>query len=160
MQQTATIPPEDETLKALEIIEKREKDPKNLVKILQEIQKELGYVPESAQRLVAEKTKIPVSQIYGILSFYNFFRLFPPGRHRISICLGTACYVKGSKNILNKIKATYKILPGQTTEDRKFSLDTVRCLGCCALAPVMAVDNNIYARNNPNKVLEILKKYT
>lgn len=163
MQQTtqqATISPEDETLKAVEIIENQEHDAKNLVKILQEIQKELGYVPENAQRLVAEKTRVPVSKIYGILSFYNFFRLYPPGRHRINICLGTACYVKGSKNILNKIEEAYNILPGQTTKDRKFSLDTVRCLGCCALAPVMAVDGNVYARNNPTKVLEILKKFT
>ncbi len=163
MQQTtqqATISPEDETLKAVEIIENQEHDAKNLVKILQEIQKELGYVPENAQRLVAEKTRVPVSKIYGILSFYNFFRLYPPGRHRINICLGTACYVKGSKNILNKIEDAYNILPGQTTKDRKFSLDTVRCLGCCALAPVMAVDGNVYARNNPTKVLEILKKFT
>jgi NADH:ubiquinone oxidoreductase subunit E len=159
MQQVAT-PPEDETAKMLEIIENSEHDPSHLVKLLQELQAELGYVPETAQRLVAKKTNTPASQIYGILSFYNFFRLFPPGRHRVSVCLGTACYVKGSKNILNKIKEKYKLLPGQTTEDRKFSLDTVRCLGCCALAPVMAVDSNIYARNNPTKVLEILKKYT
>jgi len=159
MQQVAT-PPEDESSKALEIIENSEYGPNHLVKLLQEIQAELGYVPETAQRLVAQKTNTPVSQVYGILSFYNFFRLFPPGRHRVSVCLGTACYVKGSKNILNKIKEKYKLLPGQTTEDRKFSLDTVRCLGCCALAPVMAVDSNIYARNKPTKVLEILQKYT
>ena len=159
MQQVAT-PPEDETSKTLQIIENKEHGPNHLVKLLQEIQAELGYVPETAQRLVAQKTNTPVSQVYGILSFYNFFRLFPPGRHRVSVCLGTACYVKGSKNILNKIKEKYKLLPGQTTEDRKFSLDTVRCLGCCALAPVMAVDSNIYARNKPTKVLEILQKYT
>ena len=159
MQQVAT-PPEDETAKLIEIIENTEHSPSHLVKLLQEIQEELGYVPETAQRLVAQKTNTPVSQVYGILSFYNFFRLFPPGRHRVSVCLGTACYVKGSKNILNKIKEKYKLLPGQTTEDRKFSLDTVRCLGCCALAPVMAVDSNIYARNKPTKVLEILQKYT
>jgi len=158
MQQVAT-PPEDETAKTLEIIENSEHGPDHLVKLLQEIQGALGYVPETAQRLVAQKTHTPVSQVYGILSFYNFFRLFPPGRHQVSVCLGTACYVKGSKAILNKIKEKYKLLPGQTTEDRKFSLDTVRCLGCCALAPVMAVDNNIYARNNPTKVLEILKMY-
>jgi len=158
MQQVAT-PPEDETARLIEIIENNEHSPSHLVKLLQEIQAELGYVPETAQRLVAKKTNTPVSQVYGILSFYNFFRLFPPGRHRVSVCLGTACYVKGSKAILNKIKEKYKLLPGQTTEDRKFSLDTVRCLGCCALAPVMAVDSNVYARNKPAKVLEILKMY-
>jgi NADH:ubiquinone oxidoreductase subunit E len=159
MQEVATTPPEDEISKTLQIIENKTHDSTQLVKLLQEIQSELGYVPETAQRLVAQKTNTPLSQVYGILSFYNFFRLFPPGRHQVSVCLGTACYVKGSKTILNKIKEKYKLLPGQTTEDRKFSLDTVRCLGCCALAPVVAVDNNIYARNNPTKVLEILKTY-
>ena len=158
MQQVAA-PSKDETSKILEIIENSEHGPDHLVKLLQEIQGELGYVPKAAQRLVAKKTHTPASQVYGILSFYNFFRLFPPGRHQVSVCLGTACYVKGSKVILNKIKEKYKLLPGQTTEDRKFSLDTVRCLGCCALAPVMSVDKHIYARNNPNKVLEILKMY-
>jgi NADP-reducing hydrogenase subunit HndA len=92
---------------------------------------------------------MPVSHIYGILSFYNFFRLFPPGRHRVTVCLGTACYVKGSRNILKEITSRYELEPGQTTSDRRFSLDIVRCVGCCAIGPVMTVNDRVYGRMNP-----------
>lgn len=158
MQQVAA-PPEDETSKTLEVIENSEHDPNHLVKILQEIQAELGYVPETAQRLVAQKTNTPVSQIYGILSFYNFFRLFPPGRHRVNVCLGTACYVKGSRNILKEITSRYELEPGQTTGDRRFSLDIVRCVGCCAIGPVMTVNDRVYGRMKPEKVKTVLREF-
>ena len=158
MQQVAT-PPEDETSKALEIIENREHDPNHLVKLLQEIQSELGYVPESAQRLISRKMNTPMSQIYGILSFYNFFRLFPPGRHRVTVCLGTACYVKGSKNILREITSRYELEPGQTTGDRRFSLDIVRCVGCCAIGPVITVNGQVYGKMKPQEVKDVLGKY-
>jgi len=142
------------------IIENGSGDSDNLIKILQEIQLKLGYVPKQAQRMVAEKLQIAVSRIYGVVTFYNFFRLNPPGKHSINVCLGTACYVRGGKAILNTIKKVYNIEPGQTTPDREFSLETVRCLGCCALAPVMAIDGNTYARNNPAKTREILRQFT
>ncbi len=158
MQQVAA-PPEDETSKTLEVIENSEHDPNHLVKILQEIQAELGYVPETAQRLVAQKTNTPASQIYGILSFYNFFRLFPPGRHRVNVCLGTACYVKGSRIILKEITSRYELEPGQTTGDRRFSLDIVRCVGCCAIGPVMTVNDRVYGRMKPEKVTTVLREY-
>jgi NADP-reducing hydrogenase subunit HndA len=158
MQQVAT-PPEDETSKTLEIIENSEHDPNHLVKILQEIQAELGYVPETAQRLISVKMHMPVSHIYGILSFYNFFRLFPPGRHRVTVCLGTACYVKGSRNILKEITSRYELEPGQTTSDRRFSLDIVRCVGCCAIGPVMTVNDRVYGRMKPEKVRTVLREY-
>ncbi len=158
MQQVAA-PPEDETSKALEIIENSEHDPNHLVKLLQEIQAELGYVPEAAQRLVAQKTNTPASQIYGILSFYNFFRLFPPGRHRVSVCLGTACYVKGSRNILKEITSRYELEPGQTTGDRRFSFDIVRCVGCCAIGPVMTVNDRVYGRMKPENVKTVLREF-
>ena len=158
MRQVAT-PPEDETSKALEIIQNSEHDPNHLVKILQDIQAKLGYVPETAQRLVAQKTNTPESQIYGILSFYNFFRLFPPGRHRVSVCLGTACYVKGSRNILKEITSRYELEPGQTTGDRRFSFDIVRCVGCCAIGPVMTVNDRVYGRIKPEKVKTVLREY-
>ena len=130
-----------------------------MVKILHEIQAELGYVPETAQRLVAQKTNTPVSQIYGILSFYNFFRLFPPGKHRASVCLGTACYVKGSRNILKEITSRYELEPGQTTGDRRFSFDIVRCVGCCAIGPVMTVNDRVYGRMKPENVRTVLREY-
>ena len=158
MQQVAA-PPEDESSKALEIIENSEHDPNHLVKLLQEIQAELGYVPESAQRHIARKMNTPISHIYGILSFYNFFRLFPPGRHRVNVCLGTACYVKGSRNILKEITSRYELEPGQTTGDRRFSLDIVRCVGCCAIGPVMTVNHRVYGRMKPEKVKTVLREY-
>ena len=158
MQQVAA-PPEDESSKALEIIQNSEHDPNHLVKILQEIQAELGYVPETAQRLVARRMNTPMSHIYGILSFYNFFRLFPPGRHRVTVCLGTACYVKGSRNILKEITSRYELEPGQTTIDRRFSLDIVRCVGCCAIGPVMTVNDRVYGRMKPEKVRTVLREF-
>ena len=158
MQQVAT-PPEDETARLIEIIENYEHSPSHLVKLLQEIQAELGYVPETAQRLVAKKTNTPLSQVYGILSFYNFFRLFPPGRHSVNVCLGTACYVKGAENILKEISSRYELEPGQTTKDRRFSLDFVRCVGCCAIGPVMTVSGKVYGKMKPEKVKDVLVEY-
>jgi len=158
MQQVAT-PPEDEISKTLQIIENKEHDPNHLVKLLQEIQSELGYVPETAQRLIARKMNTPISHIYGILSFYNFFRLFPPGRHRVTVCLGTACYVKGSRNILKDITSRYELEPGQTTSDRRFSLDIVRCVGCCAIGPVMTVNDRVYGRMKRAKVKTVLREF-
>jgi len=158
MQQVAA-PPEDEISKTLQLIEHKEHDPNHLVKLLQEIQAELGYVPETAQRLVAQKTNTPASQIYGILSFYNFFRLFPPGRHRLTVCLGTACYVKGSRSILKEITSRYELEPGQTTGNRRFSLDIVRCVGCCAIGPVMTVNDRIYGRMKPGNVKTVLREF-
>lgn len=158
MQQVAT-PPEDETAKLIEIIENNEHSPSHLVKLLQEIQAELGYVPETAQRLVAKKTNTPVSQVYGILSFYNFFRLFPPGRHSVNVCLGTACYVKGAENILKEISSRFELEPGQTTNDRRFSLDFVRCVGCCAIGPVMTVNGKVYGKMKPDEVKNVLGEY-
>ena len=158
MQQVAA-PSEDETSKTLEIIENNNHDPKRLVKILQEIQAELGYVPEIAQRLTAKKTNTSVSHIYGILSFYNFFRLFPPGRHSVNVCLGTACYVRGAENILKEIRSRHEVEPGQTTSDRRFSLDFVRCVGCCAIGPVITVNGKVYGKMKPQEVKDVLGKY-
>ncbi|MEA2059426.1 MAG: NAD(P)H-dependent oxidoreductase subunit E [Thermodesulfobacteriota bacterium] len=149
----------EEIQKTQEILEKNDYDSKNLVKMLQDIQAELGYVPGDSQKFLAKKLRVPVSHIFGILTFYNFFRLYPPGRHSIDVCLGTACYVKGAKNILNEIVERYGIKPGQTTPDRKFSMDIVRCVGCCAIGPVMLVDGTVYGKMKPEKVKEILRRY-
>lgn len=158
MEDTATLSYEEEQ-KTRDIIEKNNSDINHLVRMLQDIQAELGYVPAGSQKILAKKMRVSVSYIYGLVSFYNFFRLYPPGEHTIKVCLGTACYVKGSKNILKALSDKYNISSGQTTKDRKFSLDTVRCFGCCALGPVMTVDDNLHGRVNPTKALEILKMY-
>ncbi len=150
---------EQEDQKTREILDKNENDPGRLVKMLQDIQAELGYVPAASQRLLARRLGVAESYVYGVVSFYNFFRLYPPGKHSVNVCLGTACYVKGSKNILNEFANRYNLLPGQTTPDRKFSLDIVRCVGCCAIGPVMLVDGMVYGRMKPEAVKEILKNY-
>ncbi len=158
MADTSAISKEEDQ-KTRDIIDGNGNNPERLVKMLQEIQAELGYVPSASQRLLARRLGVAESYIYGVVSFYNFFRLYPPGKHNVNVCLGTACYVKGSKNILNEFATRYKILPGQTTRDRKFSLDIVRCVGCCAIGPVMSVDGTVYGRMKAETVKEILKKY-
>ena len=129
-----------------------------LEKILQDIQSHLGYVPVEAQRLIADRLNVPVSKVYGIVSFYNFFRLFPPGKHSVTACMGTTCYVRGAKNILGEMKKRYEVEPGQTTVDRRFSLEVIGCLGCCAIGPVITVDGKVYGRMKAAKVKEILEK--
>ncbi len=130
-----------------------------LVKVLQEIQSQLRYVPLEGQKLIADRLNVPISKVYGIVSFYNFFRLFPPGKHSVTACMGTACYVRGAKDILGEIRKKYKVEPGQTTVDRRFSLEVIRCLGCCAIGPVITVDGKVYGRMKPAKVKEVLEKY-
>ena len=158
MNETAPLPAEEDQ-KTKAIIEKHDNNPQSLVRILQEIQADLGYVPAASQRLLARRMRVSESYVYGLVSFYNFFRLYPPGKHNVSVCLGTACYVKGSKNLLKEFQDRYHLLPGQTTPDRKFSLDIVRCVGCCAIGPVMSVDGTVYGRMKPEKIKEILRTY-
>lgn len=141
------------------ILKDNGEDPDQVVKVLQDIQKVLGYVPLAGQRIVAQKLKIPVSRIHGIVSFYNFFRTAPPGRHSINLCMGTACYVRGAKSILDEIRVEYGVEPEGTTADGKFSLEVLRCLGCCAIGPVISVDGKVYGRMKPAKVKEVLEKY-
>jgi NADH-quinone oxidoreductase subunit E/NADP-reducing hydrogenase subunit HndA len=97
--------------------------------------------------------------VYGIVSFYNFFKMNPPGRHQIHVCMGTACYVRGAGKLVDKIRADYGIKPGETSEDRRFSLEEVRCVGCCAIGPVLTVDGDVYGGMTPDKTPSVLKKY-
>jgi NADH:ubiquinone oxidoreductase subunit E len=130
-----------------------------LIEVLQAMQKQLGYVPLEGQKLVAERLDIPPSRIYGIVSFYNFFRLSPPGRHNINVCMGTACYVRGAQRIVDEIQIKYGVDPGCTTSDRRFSLEVIRCLGCCAIGPVITVDGTIYGKVKPSDMDKILEDY-
>jgi len=134
--------------------------PGSLILALEDIQEAIGYLPKSVQRRVALGLQIPFSEVYGVVTFYSFFTMVPRGRHTIRCCLGTACYVRGGKKVLSKIEETLKIDPGETTEDRRFSLETVRCLGACGLAPVMVVDNDTSRQMKPTKVAEILERYS
>lgn len=142
-----------------DIFAKYGKDAKHLVPILQEVQNVMGHVTLDAQRRIAEHLDLPVSKVYGIVSFYNFFKMDPPGRHQIHVCMGTACYVRGAGKLVDKIRADYGIEPGETSEDRRFSLEEVRCVGCCAIGPVLTLDGDVYGGMTPDKTPSVLKKY-
>jgi NADH-quinone oxidoreductase E subunit len=141
------------------IIERYQARPGSLIPVLEEIQEAVGYLPRSVQRRVALGLSIPFSEVYGVVTFYSFFTMAPRGRHTIRCCLGTACYVRGGKQILEKLMKVLNVRPGETTSDRRFSLETVRCLGACGLAPVTMVDENTYRQMKPSKVSEILEAY-
>ena len=127
--------------------------------ILQEAQKIYGYLPIEVQTMIAVELDVPLEEVYGVSTFYSQFSLYPKGKYRISVCLGTACYVKGSGQIMEKLKEILKIGDGECTPDGKFSLDACRCVGACGLAPVMLVNDEVYGQVKPGDVEEILKKY-
>ena len=141
------------------IIDRYRNKPGSLIPVLEEVQEAIGYLPKSIQRRIARRLKIPFSEVYGVVTFYSFFTMIPRGRHTIRCCLGTACYVKGGQKILEKLSQTLKAEAGETTPDRRFSLETVRCLGACGLAPVMVVDEHTYKQMNSSKVQEIISDY-
>ena len=128
----------------------------NLIPILQRVQKELGYLPREAMAEIARFLDIPVIDVYGVVTFYNQFRLNPPGKHSIRVCLGTACHMKGGYITLDAWKRRLSIDRGQTTPDREFDLDTVACVGCCVMAPVTVVDDKPEGQVEPTKVDGIL----
>lgn len=132
-----------------------------LICILQDIQGEHGYLPQNALKIVSEKLDIPLIQIYSVATFFKAFRLAPRGEHLIQVCLGTACHVRGSNKVLDKIKRTLDMNPGEskTNDKMSFSLETVNCLGACALGPAMVIDGKTYGHMTAAKVEPILKKY-
>ena len=128
----------------------------NLIPILQQIQSELGYLPLEAMLEVARFLNIPEVDVYSVATFYNQFRLTPPGKHSIKVCMGTACHIKGGHIALAAWQRRLHIGPGETTADREFDLDTVACVGCCAMAPVTVVDHKVEAKADPTRVDGIL----
>ena len=130
-----------------------------LIPALEECQEIVGYLPVELQEYLSRGLGIPGSTIYGVVTFYSFFSMVPKGRHVIKVCLGTACYVRGTKDILKKITREFDLEIGQTTEDRRFSLEAVRCLGACGLAPAVVVDSDTYGAVKPNKIVDILTQY-
>jgi NADH-quinone oxidoreductase subunit E len=131
----------------------------NLISILHDIQAESGYVPEAKIRDVAQKLEIPLVDVYGIVTFYKSFSLAPRGRHSITVCLGTACHVRGSPRVLQRISEILQIEPGETTEDNKSSLEAVNCLGCCALGPIVVVDGKHHGLMNSAKIDDLLRNH-
>ena len=130
-----------------------------LMPILQKAQEIYGYLPIEVQGIISEETGIPMEKVYGVSTFYAQFSLYPKGKYRISVCLGTACYVKGSGDVFNKLKEILGIEEGQCTPDGKFSLDACRCIGACGLAPVMTVNDDVYGKLTNDQLKGILEKY-
>jgi NADH-quinone oxidoreductase subunit E len=145
--------------KTKEILQGIDRKRENLIPILQKIQEGLGYLPSQAMLEVARFLKIPEIDVYSVATFYNQFRLTPPGKHSIRVCMGTACHVKGGHITLAAWQRRLKIGPGETTPDREFDLDTVACVGCCAIAPVTVVDKKVQAKADPTRVDGILLSY-
>ncbi|MEN3011147.1 MAG: NADH-quinone oxidoreductase subunit NuoE [Candidatus Bipolaricaulaceae bacterium] len=132
--------------------------PAELIQALHRIQSALGYLPREAQEVAAEMLGVPLSQVRGVVTFYHLFRTRPAGKHTIRVCMGTACHVRGAERILAALKEELSIGPGETTADRKFSLELVRCLGCCGFAPVMMVDEDVFGRLDPKKARRIVQE--
>ena len=136
-----------------------EKD--NLIPILNEVQEKYGYIPKQAQLEISNYLNIPMAEVYGVVTFYSRFTLEPKGKYNISVCLGTACYVKGSQKILDRLKEKLQIEEGKTTADGKFSIDTTRCVGACGIAPVFTVNDEVYGKatvKKYGKVLDMLEQ--
>jgi len=135
------------------------RDRSNIIQVLQSVQEEEGYISSEAVDRISRHLQVSKSNIYGIASFYSQFKFNPPGRHSMKICLGTACHVQGGDFLLNAMQSELKIVPGETTEDGKFDLERVACLGCCAIAPVIRVDDMMHSRVSVIKLKEILDTY-
>ena len=136
---------------------KEEKTP--LMMILSDIQNEYGYIPLEVQEIVSQQTGISVAEIYGVVTFYSFFSLQPKGKYVIGCCLGTACYVKGAQQVIDKFSELLGIAPGQTTEDGMFTLDALRCIGACGIAPAVSINGTVYPKMSPAKVSGIIDEY-
>ena len=150
--------PEQEA-QLLQVIEEHKADPGALMPVLQGAQAIYGYLPIEVQKIISDKMGIPMEKIYGVVTFYAQFSLYPKGKYNISVCLGTACYVKGSGDIYNKLQEVLQIGGGECTADGKFSLEACRCIGACGLAPVLTVNEDVYGRLTVDDVADILAKY-
>ena len=140
------------------IVEKHKGEKGALIPVLHEAQETLGYLPEDVQAYIAEKLNVHLSEVYGVVSFYSLFSIVPKGKYKISVCLGTACYVKGAGNIMEEFESQLGVKVGQTTEDGQFTLEGCRCLGCCGLAPVLMVNDKVYGRLAVQDIAKMIKE--
>ena len=145
--------------KIIEICDRFNNAPGELINVLHQTQDFLGYLPAEAQELIAERLHIPTAKVYGVVSFYSFFTMVPKGKYPVSVCMGTACYVRGGEKILESFEKELGIMPGETDKDGVFSLTSLRCVGACGLAPVALVDGRVYGRLAPANVKAIVKEY-
>jgi NADH:ubiquinone oxidoreductase subunit E len=130
-----------------------------LIRVLQQAQGRIGYLPAPVIKTIARDLKVPLSEVYGIVSFYHFFSMVPKGKYVIQVCMGTSCYVKGGQRILNTLRREWSLEPEGITADGRFSLETVRCLGCCGLSPVMAIGEDVHRKVKPSQLKDILNSY-
>jgi len=133
--------------------------PGSLIMILHKTQETFGYISRETAAKLAQLTEIPLARIYGVITFYHFFKTTKPGKHRVSVCLGTACYLKGGSDMIDEARSLLGLAPGGVTEDGLFSIDAVRCVGCCGLAPVMTVGTDTYGKLTKEMIPEIIAKY-
>lgn len=133
--------------------------PGNLIMILHKIQEEFSYIPREAAERLSLDLNLPLAKIYGVITFYHLFKTTKPGKHRLAICMGTACYLKGGQDLINEAESILGIKGHEVTEDGMFSIDAVRCLGCCGLAPVLMVGNEVYGKLTRDNMAEIIAKY-
>ena len=151
---------EQECYRLLEdIIRDYNAEESNLIQILHYAQSIFGFLSPQTQKFIAEKMNLPLSTVSGVVSFYTYFSTVPKGRHTVSVCLGTACYVRGGKKIIEKLEELLGINVGETTEDLRFSLEIKRCIGACGLAPAVNIDDTVHKRVNPNRLDQILSHY-
>jgi len=143
-----------------EIIDNTKDKAGALIRVLQQAQEVFGYLPAPIIKTISRDLKVPISEVYGIISFYGFFSLVPKGKYIIQVCMGTSCYVKGGKKILNVLKKDWGLEPDGITEDGRFSLETVRCLGCCGLSPVVAVAGDVHRKVKPSLLGDIMNSYS
>jgi NADH-quinone oxidoreductase subunit E/NADP-reducing hydrogenase subunit HndA len=130
-----------------------------LINVLHQVQHKFGYLPAEVQELIAQELKIPTAKVYGVVTFYSFFTMLPQGENPISVCMGTACYVRGAEQVLDEFKRQLKIDVGETTADGKFSISALRCVGACGLAPVVMIGERVHGRVSPSDVRKILDEY-
>ena len=150
---------QEDVNKIREICTSFNNDPQELINVLHKCQEHFGYLPAEVQEVISAELTVPVAKVYGVVTFYSFFTMTPKGKHPISICMGTACYVRGAEKVLDEFKKELGLQVGQTTTDGKFSLSSLRCVGACGLAPVVMVGDKTYGRVAPDDVRNILKEY-
>ncbi len=141
-----------------QILSSHKKEPSALIPVLQAAQEELGYLPKEAMSQIARYLGLSESQVFGTASFYAQFRFAPKGRREVTVCRGTACHVRGAPRVIEEVKQQLQIEEGETTPDLEYSFDTVACVGCCALGPIMVIDKKVYGRMTPSKVKKVLSK--
>ena len=149
----------DQVVKLETIIAKHKAKQGGLIPVLEEAQVALEYLPISVQKKIARELNLPFSRVYGVVTFYSFFTMTPRGRHTARVCLGTACYVRGGKALADALKKEFGVEEGGTTPDRKFTYETIRCLGACGLGPVVVVDADVHGRMKPSKIRDMLSQY-